>query len=347
MKLEIGSEKRFFEFISKLGEKKEKIALINHTDLDGIVSAKVTNKVIDANLLKFVNYTDLNNELIKELKKEKVNKIIFTDLLIKDEKVIKELEKFAHILILDHHISKDWNSEKTVFIRGETGYSCGYLCYELFSKIQNLSKLDWLVACSCISDYCHIKPEAWLRNIFEKYGDKLEYVSNYVRKSGKFWDLQLKISLSIIYFSYDLKRVYESIGEEFAHIADLEKYAKEVQDEISKAIERFSREKRDFEEGYYWEFAPKFHMGSIVSNILSEEENSKIYVIVRQFENNKYCYVSIRRQDGKKNMNEFLSRLLRDLKDAEGGGHKEGAGGHFLKKDLAEFKRRLGLKEKT
>ena len=347
MKLEIGDEKRFFEFISKLGEKNDNVALLSHTDLDGIVSAKVANKVMDANLLKFVNYIDLNNELIKELKKEKVNKVIFTDLLIKDEGFIKELEKFAHILILDHHLSKDWNSEKPVFIKAESGYSCGYLCYALFNKIENLNKLDWLIACSCISDYCHVKPEKWLRNVFEKYGDKLEYVSDYIRKSGKFWDLQLEISLAIIYFSYDLRRVYDSIGEEFAHIADLGKYAKEVQDEISKAIESFNKEKKDFKEGYYWEFTPKFQMSSIVSNILSEEENNKIYVVVKRLKKDKYCYVSVRRQDSKGYMNVFLTRLLDGLKEASGGGHKEAAGGHFLRKDLAEFKRRLGLKEKT
>ena len=128
MKLEIGSEKRFFEFISKLGEKnKEKIALISHVDLDGIVSAKIVNKVIEADILKFLDYTELNKNLIKELKKEKVTKVIFTDLLIKDKDFIKELEKISNILIIDHHISKDWNSEKTGFIRVEAGYSCGYL----------------------------------------------------------------------------------------------------------------------------------------------------------------------------------------------------------------------------
>ena len=46
----VGSEKRFAEFISKLNEK-DKIAVISHSrDIDGIVSAKVVDFVIDANL---------------------------------------------------------------------------------------------------------------------------------------------------------------------------------------------------------------------------------------------------------------------------------------------------------
>ena len=53
-----GSEKRFANFISSL-DKKDKIALISHgADLDGIASAKITNKIINADIIKFVGYEE-------------------------------------------------------------------------------------------------------------------------------------------------------------------------------------------------------------------------------------------------------------------------------------------------
>ncbi|MFH1889746.1 MAG: DHH family phosphoesterase, partial [Nanoarchaeota archaeon] len=151
MELEIGTEERFLEFVSK--SKGKKIALISHTDLDGITSAKIANEIFHADIFKFVEYTDLNIKLAEELKNLGVERIVFTDINVQDEKFVAVLESFAEVLIIDHHKTSDLNSEKTFLIKGENGYSAGYLCYELFSKIKNLEKFDWLVACSCISDY--------------------------------------------------------------------------------------------------------------------------------------------------------------------------------------------------
>ncbi|MEK6881737.1 MAG: hypothetical protein AABY22_19120 [Nanoarchaeota archaeon] len=69
-----GSEKRFFDFIGNLAD--EKIALISHTDLDGLISAKITNQVVKADFLRFVDYSDLNETLAAELKKMKMKKVI-------------------------------------------------------------------------------------------------------------------------------------------------------------------------------------------------------------------------------------------------------------------------------
>ena len=199
MKLEIGSEKRFFDFIKNLNEK-DKIGLISHTDLDGIVAAKVINMVIKADIVKFLSYSELNMELIKEIKKNKINKVIFSDLYIENLDFIKELEKFASILILDHHVAKtDLNSDKTIFIKGEEGYCAGYLCYELFSKLQDIEKIDWLVVCASISDFCNVKNSEWIKKVYEKYGEKftdgmrrLGFDESDLGKS-KFYDLQWKL----------------------------------------------------------------------------------------------------------------------------------------------------------
>lgn len=342
MELEIGNEKRLFDFIENI--KNDKVALISHIDLDGITAVKIVNEIVNVEEIKFVEYEELNKNLVEELRRKGFKKIIFADLYIKDKRFMNSLEEFADILILDHHLAPDWNSSKTVFIKGVEGYSASYLCYHLLSKIKNLEELDWLVACSCISDFCHIKPKKWLEKIFRKYGDNLEYEGTYVRKSGKFWDLQYNISMALIYFKQNknMNKAYDSIGRDFGNIGILNKYANEVKEEIGRVVNEFENKKEEIKEGYFFEANPKFSIGSITSSILSGTDIHKIFVIITPEKD--FFRVSVRRQDKKFDCNAFLQTLLKDLSGADGGGHIAAAGGHFMKKDLPEFRKRLGLK---
>jgi len=342
MEIEIGGEKELLDFISKIDEKNN-IALISHTDLDGISCPKIITEIIHPQKIKFVDYVQLNGDLISELKEEGIDKIIISDLYITEEKFLKGLEEFAEILILDHHKSPDWNSEKTTFIKGADGYSATYLCYYLFSKIEDIEKWDWLVACTCISDYCHVKPREWLSKVMAKYGDTLEIKEDgNIRKSGKFWDLQYTISLALVYFRNDLKKVYDNIESDFGDVGDLGEHAKEVRNEIDKAVKEFYEKKEEFDKGYFFEFKSKFPIKSIVANELSGREQNKVFVIIES-EDGMYK-ISARRQDRKFDCSAFLQNLLRGLERAEGGGHIPAAGGHFLKKDLPIVRGRLGLK---
>ena len=133
MKLETGSEEKFLEFIKNIG--KHNAALISHTDLDGITCPKIISEFVNPKEIFFVDYVDLNEELVKKLREKKIERIIFTDLYLKDSEFLKSLEKFSEILIIDHHRSHDWNSDKTVFIIGEQGYSSVYFFLYLFAII--------------------------------------------------------------------------------------------------------------------------------------------------------------------------------------------------------------------
>lgn len=342
MKIEIGSEKRFFDFIKDLSDK-DKIALISHTDLDGLGAAKVVYEVVKPDLLKFVGYDELNDSLIDQLRKKKITKIIFTDLMFKDNGFVKSLDKYFEVLIIDHHPPvRDWNSERVVFLKCEEGYCATYFCYELFMKLQDIERLDWLVACACVSDFCHVKPAEWLSEIYEKYGDEFEMKGRYVRQSGKFWDMQWNLNLALIYFKDDLNKVFELLPEKFGELGVLGKHTAEVQKEIDLCVVRFEKEKESFKNGYFWKFSPKFRVGSIVSNVVCKEDD-KTYIICRDSDEKHYS-VSARRQDKKEDMGKLLNKLIEGFDDANAGGHVPAAGGSFLKKDLAEFRRRLGLK---
>ncbi len=347
MNLEFGSTKRFFDFIGSLSDI-DVVALISHTDLDGIVAAKVVNAVLDANVVMFVNYEELTLGLVARLKEQGVTKVVFTDLYIGNKEFLAELERFAHVLILDHHLaSHDWNSAKTVFIKGEDGYCAGYLCYKLFSGVQDLTSMDWLVACSCVSDYCHVKPADWLTRVYERYGDVFEQQGRYVRMSGPLWDMQDSLSLSIIYYKDDiggLNNVFNTIGKSFGDIGNLRKCALEVKLEVERLVSLFEQEKQSFAEGYLFEFVPQFPCGSMVGTIISGKYPDKTILTFREDAAAGLYHVSARRQDKQKNMCDFLKGLVAGLEDSDAGGHVPAAGGHFRIQDLGIVKKRLQLK---
>ena len=334
-----GSEKRFGNFISNLNDK-EKIALISHcADLDGIVAAKVANRVINADFIKFVDYDDINLGLAKELKDNKIKKIIMTDLSINNSEFIKEAEKFADILIIDHHLfSSDLNSGKTFFMNSE-GFCASYLSYYLFSKIQNIDKIDWLVACASVSDWCYFKNQNFMKNTYEKYRDKFIPTIEGIRESERFWKLQDDLSLAIIYFEDNVKRVYDLIGEDFGDIGNLGRYISEVRKEINENLDEFEREKKEIRDGYFWELDTKFRIKSYLINFFSSRFINKT-LIFGNVDDNIYT-ISSRRQDGKVNLPELMKGLIEGFEGANSGGHFKAAGAFVKLEDKEEFERRL------
>lgn len=337
-----GDEDKFVDFINKIN-KKDKIAIISHVaDLDGVISAKIVNEILNPEIIRFADYHEINKSLALELRKQNVKIVIVTDLMIRDVEFIEEIEKFAKLLIIDHHtFEKDYNSEKTLFFNSD-GFCAAYLCYYLFSKIQSLEKYDWLVAAASVSDWTYKKNESWMTVVYEKY--KQNYIPDIdgIKKS-KIYDIVLDLSRAIVYFrakENDVKTVFDKIEcGKFGYISDLEKYAKIVAKEIRRILNNFEKEKILFNDGFYYEFETDFPIKSIISTQLSEEYLNKTIIIAS--EKGNYLTLSARRQDGKVDTNKLMQELVTGFLDASAGGHFKATGGYILLKDAEEFKKRL------
>lgn len=338
IKFAAGNPKKIYGFISNIN-KNDKIALISHIDLDGLTAAKITNEILNAKNIFFLDYSELNEDLISKLKGLKINKVVFTDLNFSNPDIIKGIEKFADILIIDHHlITQDLNSDKTVFINVQ-GLCTGYLCYYFFSKLKNLDKWDWLVACSNVSDWLFMNNKKWLTKIYSKYNDKFN--PDEIKK-GKFWDLQHKLSLLIIYFRKDLLKAYSLIKESISDLK-IDSYANEIQNAIDELVKKFKKEKQKIYDGYFWEIKSKsgkkqYGLKQIGINKLSFDEPDKTFIII--VKSGKYYKISSRRQDKKYNM----AKLMQDLTKGYGvnaGGHVAAAGAVIYAEDLSKFKKRL------
>ena len=177
---------------------------------------------------------------------------------------------------------------------------------------------------------------------YKKYGDKLEADGSYVRKNGKIWGLQSTIALALIYFKgKDMRVAYNEIGASFGDIGSLGNYSKEVKSEIDGIIKKFHTDKETVHEGYFFEINPGFSTNSIISSILSGTDANKTFILIKP--EIDFYRISVRRQDGKIDCSEFVKGLVSELKGADGGGHARAAGGRFMKTDLGEIRRRLGL----
>lgn len=337
-KLEVGKERDFLKFIENISSE-DKIALITHTDLDGIASAKVVEKCLKIDFLKFVDYSYLNSDLISELENNGFNKIILTDIGIDNVEFIKNLEKFAEVLIIDHHeFSEDFNSDKTVFINTQ-GYCAAFLCYYLFSKIKSIEVLDWVVACACLADFQYKENKEWMKKVYEKYGKKFISSDGGI-KIGKFWRITGDITFSLIYFNNNLRRVYDSVGEGFADVGDLEKYANIIRKEIDKTKKKFWKEKKEIGDICFWKVNLKYRIKSIIINIVSMKYKDRTFIFISR-SRDKWT-ISSRRQDRKVDLPKLLKKLIKGFENAGAGGHIPAAGGYFMDKDLREFEKRVG-----
>ncbi len=334
----VGDEKRFYDFIGDIDDK-DKVAIISHNDLDGVVAAKLANEVLDADLIILLGYTDLNEKLVKELKEKKIKKVIFTDLNFSNPDILFSISNFSRILYIDHHkITNDFNSNNIIFMNAQ-GFCAGYLCYYLFSKIQDLSKMDWLVCCSCISDYMYFKNQEWIKKIFDKYEDKFMIIGENLRNEGIFWNLQAGLSLALTYFKDNPKKVYNSIGNEFGNIGDLKKYSDIIQKELDNLLKRYDKEKEIINGVSFWEVNSKYSVKDILVNILSHKNRDKTLIFIQ---NDRGVYkISARRQDKTVDLPNLLGELLNGFENSSSGGHIPAAGGGFPEKYLDEFKRRL------
>ena len=154
-----GNKKVFETFIKNINVK-DKIALISHNDVDGIVSAfllheYLVKKGFNVSLKKFMTYKkNFMGDLIKELKENGITVVCITDLQVDsdDFEGFKKLSLEVDTLLLDHHPlhnNKD-EYEKLHVIKCPSSHSTGYMVYNLGQEILSEDYFEELMFASLI-----------------------------------------------------------------------------------------------------------------------------------------------------------------------------------------------------
>jgi oligoribonuclease NrnB/cAMP/cGMP phosphodiesterase (DHH superfamily) len=328
-----GSEKKFYEFIADLTEK-DKIAILTHNDIDGMVSAVIATKILGkVDYLAFLDYRQIKiRNCILEIKSKKINKLLVLDYSCEQElDSIKEIEKFAEILILDHHFSsQDINSKKIIFLRTETKIPASYLSYYLFSKIQAIP--NWLPALGILSD----RADKYVKENSEEVWKDFN-----LKGSLNLFEIMSILNNALIYFKSKSERIFRVLekAKKPEEILELKKYSDEVEQEILEKLDEFKKKHEKIKDLLFYLYSSKFGINSELSTRISLKDVDKTILLARN--SNGIISLSARRQDGKVNCVSLLKQLTQGIENSFTGGHLPAAGGNFSQKHLGKFKENL------
>ncbi|MBI2564524.1 DHH family phosphoesterase [Candidatus Woesearchaeota archaeon] len=351
-------EEKTILFLKNL-EKKDKIAIMHHSDPDGVCSGVLISKIIERLRDKPIDlrYNQHSNEhaiqpqTVKLLKKYSINKLITTDICSEEnKKKLEEVEDFAKILIIDHHRFKhDANSEKTIMFKPQlvyegiepSKYCSAKLVYDLGEKCSIFMKdLDWIASIGIVADMAFQEWEEFLKNTAEKYGieknnwweGKFGKASNLINDTECFNDELAKESF---YFLSNARNIRDFLS------SPLIKYQNIIQEEVDNCLSSANEKAEHYSELelVYYEIKPKYKVKSSISTLISMEKPNTTFIIVDLSE--EYATVSGRRLDGKIAMNELFEYATKDITEAHGGGHVNSGGATVPKKSYALFKQRI------
>ncbi len=319
---------KFLKNISK----KDRVLLIHHTDLDGIISGIFLYRYC---LSKTPNVTHLfysYKEKIKCRKYKKYNKIIFSDL--SDIGIHDLVQNFSaqknDILVIDHH-QKEVNFGKNIAVyrnRPDEYIPCSRMAQELFEKDQ------WLAMIGVLAD------------AGEKYNSNTKYIKDFMQKEKITIDWYNKnvvypIENMLIYHNKNLEEVFNYILnlKNYKHIKSLENISKKIEYEINYQCNKCKNESEKLGSFNFYLIKSKFPIKSIVASKLSSENKDEVFIIAT--EEKRMIMFSVRSQRDDSNFAFLLKDTILDFKRASFGGHKKAAGGTFPKKYLPKFKKRL------
>ena len=347
----IGSFERFKEYILAL-RKTDKIAILHHTDADGIcagiIAKKSIEKIVGAKISIHFHQPEgkitIIPDTIEYLNSKGITHLVVVDMAIDhDSAPVKELEKHVKILLIDHHVkANDINSGNIVMVKAidlskvsPDKYPASKMCYDLFSQITDIGDLRWLASVGIYGDYAQSK---WQ-----------EFISETTKETG-ITEKKIKAVEGLIFYSNAIRGI-DGLKEAFDIISEaksvdnilksrLKEYKKNVEGELKKYL-RVHKSKAEFHDSLIiYEISPKHRIKSRLINILSQEHYPNRTIVLLQLEGDR-AYISARRQDCLLSMNDMLKAALSGIPESEGGGHVPAAGGYLPKSHISEFKRRV------
>ncbi len=337
----VGSKKDFDEFV-QLMTSRDRVAIVSHSDLDGLASALFLEKILNAENVRVqkIQFLDINKDLVRkvlhDLKEDDINKVFFCDLSVDylDPEGFQELRKEVDCFLIDHH-PMNLNLENKKNIIKTSSDDCSALTvFDLGESYFDREEWKWLLAAAIFSDVSYKKKEH-LNLLKELYPSlDVDTISSSIPGLNA-----RKISSALIYYAEDLEHVYDLVKKR-----DLEKIDQAyevIEEEVEKAFNDFSEKEDYYEEKgiHFFEIKSKFGITSFVATSLSKMKPDDLFIFYRLKEG--YYRISARNHNAKGNVGKMMRDVLSDLEEASGGGHKAAAGGLIAHKDFEEFKSRI------
>ena len=160
MQLIIGSEQEFINFINNI-KKQDSIAILTHTDLDGITSAIFLEEILKSRKIKILKFVDYKNDVLKKLepklKKQNISKLFILDMSI-DSLAFEDFERLRReidVFLIDHHPANPLLKDYKNIIKGETSNCAAQIIHELGKSFTNFHNQNWLLFPTMISEFSY------------------------------------------------------------------------------------------------------------------------------------------------------------------------------------------------
>lgn len=336
--------------------KQDKVAIIHDTDPDGVCSAviiakcveRLRGKKIDLRIPLDKKQYGLTKEMLKQIEKNKITKLITTDFSAEhDIPTLKKVEKQAKILVIDHHkLYTDYQTDKTILYKPHyftdiepSTYCTGKLAYDAANRLTDVTDLDWMAATACIADIATKPWKNWLKQVFKKHNVKIkkELFQTDIGQVAATISSTEVYDVNLVPQCYDVFYVAKKPKDVLN--SHLGKYKKIIDKELKKHLNAFETKAEKKGQTRIYEMKSKYRIHSPLSTILGLKYPHKTIIIINT--TNTHISASARRGDKKIPVNNLLEKAIKGFKNANAGGHTPAAGAGFHKKYLKTFKQRI------
>ena len=343
----------FKQFISSI-TKQDNIALMYDTDPDGLSASVLVQKSLSKlNLNKPLLISkhkygrNIPDEMIQELKQNKINYFIAVDLPFESYPNIEKLSSLD-ILVMDHHPVTNLNVPKNILVikpqffqtKLEPSRVCAAnVVYTFFSEIIDLKKYDWISAIGMIADITYKEKEnqIFIDDVLKK---------NHVEIKPNPFDTEFGQFVNYVAYADSFESKDELIYAQNALLSSnnyqeaekkLERF-KIVEDEINSYVDNFPKNAEKINNIYFYDMTPNNFIGSIIATRASMRKAYNNILVVIENKNNM-LNVSVRCQDKSYDMGRMMNEVTTHLTSASGGGHIPAAGGKVQIQDKDKFKK--------
>lgn len=341
---------RFKEYCNSLS-KNDRIAILHHADCDGLCSAVITAHAVEKLSGKppvlFIpfRYNGLApQEFRKLLESKRISKLFSVDLGLDNfPEFLKEAEKVCPIALMDHHkIYNNLNSNKTIFLKTRffskkepSSYACSKFCYDMFSKILDVSEKNWI---ACIGILGDMGFKAW-KPFFAKTLLQRKITRENLDKAVELIEavetVKQKDFLKLLKEFQKAKSLKEILSSNFM------KYSVQLKKDLEYYLKDFEKNSEKFPELglFIYEIEPMHDIKSAVINRLSLKYPKKTILLIQK--KNEKANFSARRQDFKVKMNELLENAIKGIPESSAGGHIPAAAGRIPVQCIQQFKENI------
>ena len=187
----------------------------------------------------------------------------------------------------------------------------------------------------------HYFDAGWLqkenKKIINKYLKKTKLPKQQIQK------IAYKISRTIDYFHKKPTKAFNILSSihSLKDLSKLNKYDRVIGKEIKKHLKQYKTKKQKIGKINFFYFKPKYPIKSSIINEISYASPKQTYIFATPSSKKKTITLSARNQTKKIDMAQLLRAGIKDLKNADAGGHIPAAGASIQSKDLNQFKQNI------